>query len=104
MRGMLIALPLIVSAMSFAAPECIVDASAAQPDGLLAVITGSVKGFDPGPVYVTVTNGTQEYTTLAARDGKYAVLYANPAANVTVLCFQGWPGPLTQVKATSATK
>ena len=78
---------------AFAAPECIIDASeAADSTALLALISGSVKGFEPGPVYISVVNGGKTYTTIVNREGKYALIYPSLTNNTEVLCWQGWTG------------
>lgn len=81
----------LFSATSFAAPECLIDAEEkADSTSLIAVITGSVKGFEPGPVYVTVTNGPNKYTTIINREGKWALMYPSLTTDSQVLCWQGW--------------
>ena len=78
-----------LSAASFAAPECNIDA---RPEGdrLVNLVSGSTAGFAPKiPIFVTVTNGGKEYTTQTASDGKWALVYANLVDHTDVLCFQG---------------
>ena len=75
---------------ALAAPECNIDPSYNDSTSLLAVVSGDVKGFEPGPVYVTVTNGDKKYTTVVNREGKWALMYPSATADTQVLCWQGW--------------
>jgi hypothetical protein len=78
------------SQVSMATPECNIDPSFKDSTSVIAVISGTVKGFDPGAVYVTVTNGDKKYTTLVNREGKWALMYPSEATDSQVLCWQGW--------------
>lgn len=88
-----IALSLTLSGMATAGPECIIDSETPTNRGLVDLLSGEVKGFSPGPVYVTVTNAGKQFTTVIARDtNRWAVLYANTSTETSVSCWQGWPG------------
>lgn len=78
------------SVVSLAAPECNIDPTYNDSTSLLAVISGNVKGFEPGPVYVTITNGDKKYTTVVNREGKWALMYPSVVTDTQVLCWQGW--------------
>lgn len=84
-------LVLVASAL-FAAPECNIDERSSISDGLLDVITGNVKGFQSGPVYVTVTNSGKKFTTMAEKGGLWGVVYTNTEPSTEVLCWQPWKG------------
>jgi hypothetical protein len=78
---------------AFAAPECVIDGNqSADSTALIALISGSVKGFEPGPVYITIVNGGKTYTTIVNREGKWALLYPSLTNDTQVLCWQGWTG------------
>ena len=82
-----------VSVLAGAVPECLIDSEPPVSNGLVGLITGEAKGFNPGPVYITVKNAGKEFTTVINRDsGKWGVLYANTSPETSVQCFQGWPG------------
>ncbi len=87
------ALCLTFSWIATAAPECLIDSETPTNRGLIDLISGEVKGFSPGPVYVTVTNSGKQFTTVITRDtNRWAVLYANSSPETSVSCWQGWPG------------
>lgn len=92
MKRFALVMGLTLSALGSAAPECIIDAAQTDSTSLLATISGSVKGFELGVVYVTVTNGDKKYTTSISRDGKWALLYAPQVDDSQVLCWQGFGG------------
>jgi len=90
MKRVFLSFVFLLTSMSFAAPECLIDATQKDSTSLIAVISGSAKGFDVGPVYITVTNGDKKYTTLVNREGKWALMYPSLVMDTQVLCWQGW--------------
>ena len=89
--GTVFALLTLVSAVH-AAPECLIDQRETLPGEsgprLVEVLSGAAKGFASGPIYVSVSNGTRSFTTLADKNGKWAIVYADTVPHTEVLCWQ----------------
>lgn len=97
-RLSIVVLTLGLAGLLYGQPECNIDANPQISDGLLALVSGNVKGFQPGPVYVTITNGTRKFTTMAEKGGLWAAVYVNTEGNTDVLCWQPWRGNSIEVK------
>ena len=54
----------------------------------LSVASGIATGFEPGKVYVTLTNGTRKYTTVAEKDGHWALSFPFLEQKSEILCWQ----------------
>lgn len=90
---------LLTSSLWAAPPECNIDTSQPPERGLLSMVSGNASGFQPGPVYVTVTNGEKKFTTMADRAGDWAIVYANIDSHSEVLCWQPWRNNYIEAKS-----
>ncbi len=54
----------------------------------LSTVSGMVSGFQSGKVYVTLTNGNRKYTTVAEKEGRWALSFADLENSSEILCWQ----------------
>lgn len=82
---------LLLSSSLFAAhPKCEVKSS--QSSQKLGTVSGTASGFQSGRVYVTLTQGNRKYTTVAEREGNWAISFADLETESKISCWQEGTG------------
>ena len=71
-------------------PSC--EVQKRSSDKKLGIASGIANGFESGKIYVTLTNGSRKYTTVAENGGKWAISYADLDKKSEIFCWQEGTG------------
>jgi hypothetical protein len=86
------------SSLGVAVPKCHIKKNSSHQK--VSTVSGIATGFQNGKIYVTLSNGNRKYTTVAERDGHWALSFADLEKKSEVVCWQEGNG-LTAQNSTS---
>jgi len=82
---------LVLSFSLFAAhPKCEIKSNHSSQK--LATVSGLASGFHSGRIYVTLTQGNRKYTTVAEKEGQWALSFADLGSESKIVCWQEGSG------------
>jgi len=82
----LIAVNLFIAFSCWGVPTCQISAN--QTTNKLSTVSGTSSGFQNGKVYVSISNGNRTYTTIAEKNGHWALSFANLDKKSEIVCWQ----------------
>jgi hypothetical protein len=82
------------SAFCSADPKCQIEKNSSHQK--LSTVSGVATGFQNGKIYITLSNGNRKYTTVAERDGHWALSFADLEKKSEVVCWQEGNGLTAQ--------
>jgi len=81
---------LLSSLLNAAQPKCKIKNNSFFQK--LGTVSGQASGFQSGRVYVTLTQGGRKYTTVAEKEGNWALSFADLEPESKILCWQEGTG------------
>lgn len=85
---------LSLSALGSADPKCHIEKNSFHQK--ISTVSGVATGFQSGKIYVTLSNGNRKYTTVAEKDGRWALSFAGLEKKSEVVCWQEGNGLTAQ--------
>lgn len=81
-----------------ASPIC--EITHQSSDKKINVVSGRSSGFQQGKVYITLSNGTRNYTTVAEKTGLWAISFPSLEKKSDIVCWQEGNGKQAKTFAT----